>query len=140
MKRFFQLPPKKNPRQKDGAEILDPRPVAVPVGFKTSETMDQRIKRIIEHSLSVRARDTGLESFEEADDFDIDDDPVDPSTPWEDDFDVAAVQAADRGIVEKPKVEASRLQELKDKYMSPKLKKADAVQKPHDPPIEPKAE
>lgn len=133
MKKFVrELLPKKNPRLKNGAEILDPKPVAVPVAFRTSETMDQRIKRIIEHSMSVQAKNAGLETFEEADDFDIEDDPIDPSTPWETDFDSATVNAIERGVVAAPKaLEPSRLQELKEKFSK---KPKPAPEPVNDPP------
>lgn len=58
----------------DGREIPDPRPVEVPTGLRTRPTLQEEIKRYIRVEMSNRARDEGHESFEEADDFDVDDD------------------------------------------------------------------
>jgi len=99
-----------------GNEIPDPTPVSIPVQLRRQESMDERIRRIIQHSASMHAQSLGLESFEEADDFDIEDDPIDPSTPWEKHFDQAIVQAVDAGLVKPPHLDPERYRELKDRY------------------------
>lgn len=71
-----------------GPEV-DGSPVAVPAGFKKPETMEERIRRFVRNELSSEAAQAGAESFDEANDFDIPDDPVDPSTPFEEFFDPA---------------------------------------------------
>lgn len=86
-------------------EPTDPVPTATPAGLRKAESMDERIRRIIEHSASIAAAQSGLESFDEADDFDIPDDPVDALTPWEADFDLASVSAIDGGVVARPQVD-----------------------------------
>lgn len=85
-------------------EPTDPTPVAVPVHLRKPESMDDRIRRIVQHSASEAARMQGLETFEEADDFDIPDDPLDALTPWEADFDLSFVQAVDGGLAQRPKL------------------------------------
>lgn len=115
-----------------GAEIPDPTPVSIPVHLRKPESMDDRIRRIISHSISKQAEAQGLESFEEADDFDIPDDPIDPTTPWEQDFDLAGAQAVDRGVVAKPDLSPQRLAELKEKVS----RKPKPPEKPKDPPTE----
>lgn len=70
-----------------GGRVMDSSPVAVPVGFKKPETMEERLRRFIRMELSEEAERQGLETFEESQDFDIPDDPVDPSTPFEEFFD-----------------------------------------------------
>lgn len=72
---------------------IDATPVAVPIGFKKPETMEERLKRFIRRELSEDAARAGQETFEEANDFDIPDDPVDPDTPFEEFFDPALGQA-----------------------------------------------
>lgn len=53
-------------------EIPDKKPVALPVGFERPEPLESMIARLIRVE-SVRAGQQGLETFEEADDFDLDD-------------------------------------------------------------------
>lgn len=124
----FTIKPFKTAR---GREVLDPTPVTIPVNLRKSESMDERIARIVQHSVSKAAQDAGLETFEEADDFDIPDDPEDPSSPWEHDFDMATANAVDHGVVAKPDLSPDRIRELKGKYTSKKL---DTSKKPEDEP------
>lgn len=70
-----------------GREIPDPSPVSVPAGFKVPESLEQRIARLIRKDLSEQADQQGMETFEEAEDFDIDDDMFDPQSPYEEVFD-----------------------------------------------------
>lgn len=56
-------------------EIPDPRPVAVPVGYRRPLTLQEEIKRFVRAELSQVAQAHELETFEEADDFDVDEDP-----------------------------------------------------------------
>lgn len=104
-------------------EPVDQTPVNIPVEFRKQESMDERIRRITQHSLSRQAAMEGFETFEEANDFDIPDDPVDPSTPWEIDHDAHAINAMDGGLVERPNLSAERQVELKEKVKSAKARK-----------------
>lgn len=47
----------------------------------------------VRRELSNQAAADGQETFEEADDFDVDDEPADPTTPWELNFDQEAAGA-----------------------------------------------
>lgn len=69
--------------------VLDPTPIRMPSGFKRPETLMEQVRRLVRTQLSEDARNKGFETFEEANDFDIPDDPVDPSTPFEEFFDPA---------------------------------------------------
>lgn len=72
-----------------GAEKLDPTPLAIPVGFERPLTMEQQVARMMrsQYEMQAKIRDmTGVETPEEADDFDIEDDPVDMTTPYEEHF------------------------------------------------------
>lgn len=69
-----------------GHEILDDTPVAMPVGFNRPPTLADQIRAMVKGELSRQASEQGLETFEDADDFDVDDD-MDPSSPWELNFD-----------------------------------------------------
>ena len=95
-------------------EKVDPVPFEVPIQLKKPESMDERIRRITQHSISRAAEDMGYESFEDADDFDIPDDPVDALSPWEADFDLAAVAAVDAGVAKRPQVEDDKVQKARN--------------------------
>lgn len=69
-----------------GHEILDPEPMAIPLGFKKPETLAEQIRRMVKTEMSQAAASQGQETFEEADDFDIGDD-YDPTSPYEQNFD-----------------------------------------------------
>ena len=69
-----------------GHEILDPQPVARPLNWNAPEPLESMIRRYIRTELSRHAADEGHETFEEADDFDVDDD-FDPTSPWELNYD-----------------------------------------------------
>lgn len=70
-----------------GREIPDPRPMAPPVGYTKAPSMIEIVRQQIQREMALYASDREPESLEESDDFDIPDDPADPNTPWENDFD-----------------------------------------------------
>ena len=74
---------------KNGHEVLDPRPLSPPVGYVPSESLTVRLRELIAGERLRRAADLQeMDTFEEADDFDVDDDPVPMrDTPYENDFD-----------------------------------------------------
>lgn len=63
---------------KRGREVSDSTPVEVPLNFKRPETIQEQIKRMVRQELSQVAAAAGAETFQEADDFDVEeeDDPV----------------------------------------------------------------
>lgn len=56
-------------------EIHDGKPVAIPAGFKHPPSIQDLIRRAIRQEISQGAKKEGHETFDEADDFDVDDDP-----------------------------------------------------------------
>lgn len=67
-----------------GHEILNPIPMQPPIGFKPEPSMFDVIRQQIRQA--QLAGDTILdENEDEADDFDIEDDPVDYQSRWEND-------------------------------------------------------
>lgn len=54
-----------------GQEVPDPRPVAIPLGYETPESLQSMIARMVDVHSRLASKQ-GLESFEEADDFNID--------------------------------------------------------------------
>lgn len=101
-----------------GRELPDPTPVGIPVGLKRPPTLQEQIKAMVRTQLSQQMQQQGYETFEEAEDFDVDDD-FDPKSPWEHDFDAEAKvkeynsyekhkkskKAPDTKSVEKPKTD-----------------------------------
>lgn len=71
----------------DGSENPDPTPLAPPIGYVKQPSLVERIREMVrEAALAQQLAAQGVETFEEADDFDIPDDPVDPDSPWEHNF------------------------------------------------------
>lgn len=62
----------------------DPTPMQPPLGYKRQPSMVEHIRNMVrsEH-LRLAAEQSGAETFEEADDFDIDDDLPEPSSAYE---------------------------------------------------------
>lgn len=71
-----------------GHEVPDPRPMEIPAGFKRPETLQEQVARLVQGSISRKAAEDGHETFDESEDFEVDDD-FDPSTPYEEFFDPA---------------------------------------------------
>lgn len=63
-----------------GQEIPDPTPVEMPLGFKRPKPLNEVVQEIIRRELSRQAEAEGKETWDEANDFDVDDDefPVSP--------------------------------------------------------------
>lgn len=56
----------------DGYELPDPTPIEVPLRYRRAPSLDERIKRLLVGELSRRAEARGDETFEQANDFDVD--------------------------------------------------------------------
>lgn len=82
-----------------GYEVLDSVPMAPPVRFNKEENMFDIHRRLIREELSRMAGENGDETFEEADDFDVEDD-FDPRTPWEGEFDPTLREMTMRAVDE----------------------------------------
>lgn len=94
-----------------GWEVPDPRPMERPIGWTEPESLQSMIARLIRTEVSRQASQAGAETFEEADDFDVDDDPelrspyeLDDQTsmlePWkEEDQRTQALRAAEERFV-----------------------------------------
>lgn len=57
-------------------EVLDPTPVEWPLGVGVPESLEQKIARMVRTSVSMHAEANGMESFDEADDFDLEEDAM----------------------------------------------------------------
>lgn len=69
-----------------GEEIPDPTPIEIPAGMKRPETLAEQVQRLVRRQVSDYAALHGHETFEEADDLEVDED-FDPFTPYETEFD-----------------------------------------------------
>lgn len=65
-----------------GQEIPDPTPVEVPLNFRRPPSLNDRIRSMIAREMSQYASAQGAETFEEANDFEVDEDP-DFKSPYE---------------------------------------------------------
>lgn len=63
-------------------EMLDDTPVAIPMKFRRVQTQAEKMREIIRQEMSRAAENSGMETWEEADDFSIDDE-YDPTSPYE---------------------------------------------------------
>ena len=74
-------------------EFPDPTPVEIPV---SAERFPNTLAALQAQARAQQALALALipETFEESDDFDIDDDPIDPATPWELAADAASMTPA----------------------------------------------
>ena len=71
----------------DGSQILDPVPVAPPIGYKKTPSMVEIVRDMVRsEKLAQAAREAGQETFEEADDFDVPDEPELMRSPWDRDW------------------------------------------------------
>lgn len=74
-----------------GHEIPDPIPAAIPLQWQRPPTLQEQIKSMIRREMSQAAAQDGLETFEEADDFDVGDD-FDPQSPYEVNYDPPSIE------------------------------------------------
>lgn len=66
----------------EGREVVDSTPMELPLGFEYPEPLEVTLQKVMP-LLSQKAGEQGFETEEEANDFDIPDDPIDPEAPWE---------------------------------------------------------
>lgn len=71
----------------DGKEYVSSRPVEAPIGLRVPRSTVEVMRDMIRREMSAAAETSGFETWEEADDFDVEDDPMDPHTPYEAIFD-----------------------------------------------------
>lgn len=92
-----------------GHEIPDPTPVEPPIGYVKQPSLAEQIRQaILSDRLKREAEQAGLETFEEADDFDVGDD-YDPSSPYEETFQPVNPAPTTKTVVEAEKRVAETL-------------------------------
>lgn len=84
-----------------GEELPNSTPLELPVGFSRPQTLQERMRYLLRSEELKRALESaGEETFEEADDFDVEEqDPLE-GTPYEDDFepDIPGLAAREQEI------------------------------------------
>lgn len=65
------------PHDEKGREIPDPKPLEMPFGLNKPESIEDMIRRFVRQEASRAAQNSGMESFEEADDFEVDEEEID---------------------------------------------------------------
>lgn len=100
-------------QDENGREVPDPRPVEMPLGMKRPETLAEQVQRLVRRQVSEYAAMHGHETFEEADDLEIDED-FDPSTPYELEFD----PVLGREITAADFQDAQRREYLREQYLA----------------------
>lgn len=100
----MEMHPKGKPLTADGMEYPSPIPLEPPLGYRRAPTLSEQIRDQIKLAKLIQeSQENEMETFEEADDFDIGDD-YDPTSPYEADFDPlpedvrAALQSRGRDI------------------------------------------
>lgn len=79
----FKTTDKRNRFSEDNHEILNPTPIAPPLGYKPSLSLVEQIRQQVR--LAKAMDDNEPETEEEADDFEIEEDPQ-PESRWENDM------------------------------------------------------
>lgn len=68
----------------DGKEYPDPVPLSAPLGYQPPEDLMAMIRRMVHSEMAQTIlQDAGIETIDEADDFEVEDDPLDPLTEYE---------------------------------------------------------
>jgi len=70
------------PLDDNGHEVPDRTPRSIPVRFKRQTSLIEDVQRFVREELSRQADAQGVESFDEADDFDVGED-YEPRSPYE---------------------------------------------------------
>jgi len=83
MENVFKTTDKANRFDENGHEILNPTPMQPPLGYKKTPSLVEQIRLQVRQLKHLD--DMEPETEEEADDFEIDDDPA-PSSRWENDM------------------------------------------------------
>lgn len=116
----------------DGSPVLDPTPMAPPIGYKKSPSMVEIVRDMVRgERLRQEALESGHETFEDAEDFDVGDDPEQLRSPYENEFDPPLQEMLKAG-----EIEARKKQQLKEAGAKPSETTAETkpgVRGPADP-------
>lgn len=93
-------------------ELLDSTPIAIPLKFRghQGDNLRELVQSMV-HEVSNNMGKMGFETFEEAEDFQVDDD-YDPKSPWEADFDPGINVAAEAKKIALRKAQEAKARKL----------------------------
>ncbi|AXH75367.1 MAG: hypothetical protein [Microviridae sp.] len=84
-----------------GEFIPDSTPMAPPIGYKRQESMVEIVRRMVrDERLAADLDAAGMETFEDADDFDVGDEGEDLKSGFENDFDPPIKEVLEAGSAE----------------------------------------
>lgn len=109
-------------------EKVDPTPVARPIGWQKPPSLQETIQRAMRAHFEAIARENEVESFEDADDFDVDDDP-ELKSPYEIDDDLPKWKEKDQKQSALNKAEEQLLKTLPQEHSAPGARGAPAAPK-----------
>lgn len=119
---------------KRAVELPDPTPLEPPLGYVRQDPLHVKIANMIRSEISRVAGDNGMETLDEADDFDVGDDwEQERSTPYEEVFDTPAVAQTRQEVLEAERKAAEALKNAPPQGASPE----DAKPAPEAPPAKP---
>jgi hypothetical protein len=119
-KKVKQLRVKKNQGiDKKGKELVDSKPLAAKLGFKKEKSLQEKIRDMVRNERLMQDLDrVGMETFEDADDFNIGDD-FDLHSPYENEFDPDFDRSDFNGFIEeKPAEQPKKASEVQNKAPS----------------------
>lgn len=82
-KETYELLKEKGTILQNGKEQNDPRAMVIDANLERPPTLQEQIRRIIKTDLAIQAQNQGYETFEEANDFNIDGEDDEPPTKYE---------------------------------------------------------
>lgn len=103
---FAHLRAKHRYLNEQGQEIPDPVPLAPPIGYNPQPSMIDQVRDMVRMQLSLEADAAGVETFEDADDFEVGDDfEAERNSPYEEHFEPTSARELRRRATEaeKPK-------------------------------------
>lgn len=103
-----------------GHVVPDPTPMAPPIGYKRQPSMVEIVREMVRSErLAAEVGAAGYETFEEADDFDVGDEPDDLKSGFENDFDPPIRELAAAGAEEVKKRNTAAKEKAKEKPATP---------------------
>lgn len=114
----FRTTDKQNRFDENGHEILNPTPMQPPLGYKATLSLAEQIRQQVRQLKNLE--DMEPETEEEADDFEIDDDPA-PVSRWENDMIPS---------IKETRARARQLEEQMRLYATPKKEETETVKAP----------
>lgn len=110
---------------KNGHEVVDPTPMAPPIGYQDAPSIMDMINAQVKAAHAISELEKLSETEEDADDFEIDDDPDSlPGTPWENDTEPSIKDARKRlAAIEQAVAEAEAIEAKQSERGSVKTEK-----------------